>query len=588
MVNIVDFLGFNNRTCTTSLTSKTTAGPVIRQGSMSEMWYEWLIRVEGEDNEAGFKVVSLQGFIDPTVEDDARCLGYMSTFYTSPGYNWTCSFPPYGNGLFLNGTKSSEDPATSSQSWRVQPARVDGEFELIAYNKPDVCTTALAVEDCNSLPVLVKLPVTTTGSIQTYTSWKFVKKYNLVANIPPPPPPFPPVPQPIPSPPVVPAIGPVISAPTSTSIKSVNVIVTSVGGNDQCSVEKITITSIGSNVGAVPVTVQVSSASPGLSSVGVPVTLKVKGYNIIYAVGTCSTGETTEMSNQLSVFYLPQSAGSPSPSPSPKAYFNKPYGVAVTEGLVFVTNTGDSTVMVCDLDDNTVLTNCNTATVEGNINNPYGITIAVVSSVEYAFIANQGSSKQYILQCKLVARDLKECTEESVNSKPWNTDFAGVQGIIREDDIQQWPNQANIPMIGVRDITSDFSYGYITAYNDGQVRQAPVVNNWLVANKFSVVVSDLPKVNTITLDPGRNGVYMSYTKGSDGAIRVCRMDSGGITKDCGDAYVGYPEVNSIAVVVNKVIFAVETPIEGPLYGVVVCDIESVGLLPEFKQCQNYT
>ena len=72
------------------------------------MWREWMVRVveddAGTNNSASKKVVTLQAFIHPDVEETAKCRGYMSTFYDNPEYQWTCSVPPYGDGLFLNGT----------------------------------------------------------------------------------------------------------------------------------------------------------------------------------------------------------------------------------------------------------------------------------------------------------------------------------------------------------------------------------------------------------------------------------------------------------------------------------------------------
>ena len=77
----------------------------MRRRSRSSLWRDWLVKVE--DDGKDLKKVSIQAFIDPNVEDEARCLGYLSSFYDNPKYKWTCSMPPYGDGLFLNGTEYS-------------------------------------------------------------------------------------------------------------------------------------------------------------------------------------------------------------------------------------------------------------------------------------------------------------------------------------------------------------------------------------------------------------------------------------------------------------------------------------------------
>ena len=314
-----DLFGFNNRTCSTSLSPRTTAGPVMRTESKSELWYDWLFRVIPEHTtEDGSKVVTMRAFVDPDVQGDAKCLGYLSTFYDNPEYSPACFLPPYGDGLFLNATGSSSK--TNSQAWIVRQTGQDGVFEVIASNKPDVCARALAVKECNAQPVLAEYPVTDSTE-KIYTSWKLVKKYDLVPAASPPPPsplPSPPPPQGTADQPSMQYPGPVISSPSSSTLPYVNVIVNVVGGNAFCSVDSISITSRASSVGSVPQNVEVPTSTPGLSTVGVRAPLKEFGYNTIFAIGRCSSGETTEMSNQLAVFYSSPSGVSPSlPSPSP-------------------------------------------------------------------------------------------------------------------------------------------------------------------------------------------------------------------------------------------------------------------------------
>lgn len=263
----------------------------MRAESKSELWYDWLIRVVSVP-ETGSKVVTMKAFVDPDVEGGAKCLGYLDTFYGNPDYTSTCSSAPYGNGMFLNAAALSSN--TSSQAWMVVESGQEGEFEVLASSKPEECERAVAVKDCAAQPVLVDYPMTeSTG--KTHTVWKLIKKYDLVPNA-----------SPSPSPPPPPMVypGPVISAPRSTTTEYVNVLIQSFGGNALCSVESINITSRASEVGSIPNIVQVPTKMYGLGTVGVPVLLKGTGYNSIEAIGRCSSGEVTAMSNELIVFYL--------------------------------------------------------------------------------------------------------------------------------------------------------------------------------------------------------------------------------------------------------------------------------------------
>ena len=146
-----------------------------------------------------------------------------------------------------------------------------------------------------------------------HTAWKLTRRYDISPGFSPPPSPqsssSSPVPSPGGSPPeMIPTNeipGPVISAPSSTSSGYVNVLVASPGGNERCSVSQIVITASAGSVGSPPTSIEVAASKPGLSSAGVPVTLRDAGYHSIYAVGKCSEDATTvtERSNGLSVFY---------------------------------------------------------------------------------------------------------------------------------------------------------------------------------------------------------------------------------------------------------------------------------------------
>ncbi|KAI8109752.1 hypothetical protein M9434_001031 [Picochlorum sp. BPE23] len=323
-----EYLGFYDRNCSVSLSRKSTSGPVMRGPSESMMWREWLVRVE-EDKDTS-KEISLQAFIHPGFEKKARCLGFLSTFYNSREYKGTCVIPPYGNRLFLNA--SDDQSRKSSQMWTIRSASSgEGVFELSASNKPDVCRRVLAVEGCQSQPALIFEESTSyiTTSIK-HRTWKIVKRYDVVPKSSPPPPPSTPSPPPSPPqedlvspPPPAPVPGPVISAPSSTSLGYVNVRINQLGGNNRCSVRNIVITVTASSIGSTAQTLEVSASWPNLNSAGVAVPLQQTGYNSIYATGTCSSGESTERSNGLSVFY--SGSGGPAPRIADSVLFSLRY-----------------------------------------------------------------------------------------------------------------------------------------------------------------------------------------------------------------------------------------------------------------------
>jgi hypothetical protein len=47
-ISATEYLGFNNRTCSDSISPKKSAGPVMKGKSESMMWREWLLRVVGD------------------------------------------------------------------------------------------------------------------------------------------------------------------------------------------------------------------------------------------------------------------------------------------------------------------------------------------------------------------------------------------------------------------------------------------------------------------------------------------------------------------------------------------------------------
>jgi hypothetical protein len=273
-----------------------------------------MIRVTGDGNDGGgsveYKTVSMQAFIHPDTESPARCQGFVSTFYGSSEYAGTCVIPPYGNTMFL-----SSEGNTSSVLWKIRlvdPSK--GEFEMIAANKPDVCPRVLAAEDCNTQPTLIENSIAFFSESKRYTSWKLVKRYDLVPVIIPSPPPPPPTPSPPPSPPSPPSPpppqpistvipGPIISAQNATSSRFLTIIVNSTGGNTDCDVASITFTAVGRDSELLPQILEVSTSRQEMNTQGIAMPLVQYGYNDVSAIGKCSNGKTTEKSNTLSVLY---------------------------------------------------------------------------------------------------------------------------------------------------------------------------------------------------------------------------------------------------------------------------------------------
>ena len=267
MIFYVEMIGFNNATCSVSMSTSTT-----------ESWRVRVVETNGDQ-----KKVTLQAFVDPALATENKCLGYMSTFYGNPSYPDACSTPPYGTGLFLNGTVGDGDPTSGPHVWTVLAVGLQGDFEVYASDMPESCARVLSLEGCQDSPSL-----TIKGSAvnQTYASWKLIKKYDFVPTA-------------SPSPAYI--QGPVISGPNMTSFEYVNVSVEDIGGGNGCSVGSIVFTSTGSAPGSVPATVKVPVSALGK---GVQVPVNVNGSSTIYAVGTCTGGGNTERSNELSVLYI--------------------------------------------------------------------------------------------------------------------------------------------------------------------------------------------------------------------------------------------------------------------------------------------
>ncbi len=358
-----EYLGFNNRTCTSSLAPSKTAGPVMRGPSSSMMWREWLIRVQNKDEDR--VDVTLQAFMHPALEDQGKCLGYVSNYYGNPEYRGSCVIPPYGNGLFLNGTEDTGNdvpinPQVLSITTAPSGSAAEGAFELTAANKPDVCMRALAVEDCDLQAALVEDPAEYFVESKQYKTWILTKRYDVVPKTSPPPPLSPPPPSPTSPPPPAsspppasipgPRIEPYVYGQTVVTWGYVEISVKSFGGNAACSVESITFTAVNKATAA--------SASTAAYSVDnlqrLPLaTVPLAAWNEyeVYAVGTCSSGESTERSNGLSVLSSYDSGGTapsppspppPSPPPPPPAprFYLAPNGVTVLCPSASVGDTG--------------------------------------------------------------------------------------------------------------------------------------------------------------------------------------------------------------------------------------------------------
>lgn len=286
-------MGFNNRTCSPATSSSLTAGPVMRGGSTTMLWREWLVDVTKNSDTEDTASISIQAFASPDVDGKAKCLGFVSNFYGLSEYPWTCALSKYSGALFLNGTKDTSN-RSNPQKWTVIPhSTEEGAFELVASNKPRACLRVLAVEGCESQPTLIEQD---SMNVSYTTSWKFVKRYELL----PPPPPHP-SPPPPPSP-LGATAGPVISGPSSTLDGYIRVLVKSLGGGNQCPVTSILLTWTGSSIDSKTIEKEVPASTPGLDTQGVLIGFENLGYHAIYAYGKCSGGDLTERSNGLSVF----------------------------------------------------------------------------------------------------------------------------------------------------------------------------------------------------------------------------------------------------------------------------------------------
>ena len=294
-------LGFNNRVCSVALDEGETAGPVMRNDLESVMWRDWFVRVEDNSTSGqGRVLVSLQAFVPPDKVATAKCPGYLSTFYGSPGYVGTCGMDPYGQAMFLNGTRgeSGERGDPSRQSWEVRQvggrgAEGPASFQLLA-SKPSACRRAIGVDSrCDRVPELVN----ERGQGSQVFRWEMVRRYEAV-----PAPPLPTLPSPPSTPAATPAAapGPVIRSSTVSPEGLISLFVQSFGGDQGCHVRGVEFqfTPSSGQMGSPPL---VLPASPFLHTMGVQHTFPQSGLYFVHAVGKCKDGSSTAKSNTLEV-----------------------------------------------------------------------------------------------------------------------------------------------------------------------------------------------------------------------------------------------------------------------------------------------
>lgn len=260
----------------------------MRSGDESALWLEWMVRVQGPTDNTSVSV-SIQAFVHPNVEEEALCLGYMSTFYGMQGYTLTCDAQPYGTGVFLDGSKATGMGTEYPQTWVVRRSG-DGGFEIAAASKPDGCARVLATANCSRQLLLL---LTEDSSAEYFKSWKFIKRYDIIPPSPPPPPPSPP-----PVAPLGPVPGPIIAAASSTTSGFVNVAVTKFPQDNRCSASSVVFEYASVTIGAIKETVEV----PASLTTSTVIPMNRPGYHTIYAFVKCSSGEVSEQSNGLTVF----------------------------------------------------------------------------------------------------------------------------------------------------------------------------------------------------------------------------------------------------------------------------------------------
>ena len=281
-----EWMAFNNKTCSAGVEPVygNTVGPLLRGSDVSDNWRTWSVEVVSKETDSA----------QVTIQNEypaARCSGYYVSDYSDR--KDACKDTEWADRTHLH---------KSASSWTVSPVEGNSEcFNIVNADKPEGCLRYLGAQgDCDK-PYL-RLSTNDDGS--GLQQWKFVKvgaSPSPVSPSPPSPSPSPPV-SPPPSPTVQPIRAPVISGPSETSSGYADVVVQDFGGGNTCSVVSITFFFSPNTIGASQQSIEVLASEASLVTSGVPIPMPTSGFNSIYAVGKCSTGEETGISNQLSVF----------------------------------------------------------------------------------------------------------------------------------------------------------------------------------------------------------------------------------------------------------------------------------------------
>ena len=285
------FLSYQNRLCATNM-------PVVRP--KTTLWNKWAVRVV--DKEQG--IVSLK-----TPEDYGRCpAGTMSRLIGD-----ACQETPSATTVGIAGPSAT--PALEQELFQLVPVDdSDGPGDLyyvMAAGKRSTCARYLGATGCTSGSVRTKLAAE--GEEGVLTIWRVSM---VQGSAPAPSPVLAPV---VPSPTQAPAPAPA-TAPATTSIPGpviepsiygqsivtsgfYYISVKSMGGSDACSVVSVKFTTV--LKGGV-----VTYDAAELTNRPVTISLVGRHQYETYAVGTCSEGGETEMSNILTTVSVPLAQGS--------------------------------------------------------------------------------------------------------------------------------------------------------------------------------------------------------------------------------------------------------------------------------------
>ena len=301
------FLTYQNRTCAKNV-------PVVRP--KTTLWNKWAVRVV--DKEQG--IVTLK-----TPEDYGRCPdGTLSRLIGD-----TCQETRSATKVGIAG--QSATPTLEQELFQLVPVDdSDGPGDLyyvMAVGKRSTCARYLGATGCASGSARTKLAVE--GEEGVLTIWRV----SMVQGSAPTPSPVPapavpsptqaPAPAPAPAPATAPAsipgpvIEPSIYGQSIVTSGFVYISVKSMGGSDACSVVSVTFTTVTKGGGASVIDQPSSVVTYDAAELtNRPVTISLVGGHQYetYAVGMCSEGGETEVSNILTtVSVVPESKVPPPP-----------------------------------------------------------------------------------------------------------------------------------------------------------------------------------------------------------------------------------------------------------------------------------